>query len=93
MIFGGIAGLLIAVVYTLITGKLQLAKTRVAYGTPARAAALLGLVPIMVLCALAVPAGGIIKLPGGMLLFLGGLIVSIIIIYVIAWPFGEPPRG
>lgn len=92
MIYGGIAGLLIAVVYTLVTGKLKLTKDRVTYGMPARSAALLGLAPVMLLCAWAVQVGGILNIPNGILLFLGGLVLSIIVIYAVAWPFGEPPR-
>lgn len=92
LITGGIVGLLIAVIYTVVTGKLKLSKTRVTYGMPARAAALLGLAPVMLLSALAVRVGGIDHLPGGILLFLGALIVSVIVIYAVAWPFGEPPR-
>lgn len=38
------------VVYILATGKLTLTKKRVVYGMPARAAALLGLVPMMLVC-------------------------------------------
>ena len=93
MIYGGIAGLLIAVIYTLVTGKLKLTKNRVTYGMPARSAALLGLAPVMLLCAWAVKAGGILNIPNGILLFLGALVLSIVVIYAVAWPFGEPPRA
>jgi hypothetical protein len=93
VIYGGILGLLIAVVYTLATGKIKLTKDRVTYGMPARAAALLGLVPVMLLCAWAVRSGGILNIPNGILLFLGALIMSVVVIYAVAWPFGEPPRA
>jgi len=92
VIFGGIAGLLIAVVYTLVTGKLKLTKDRVTYGMPARSAALLGLAPVMLLCAWAVRTGGIMNMPNGAVYFLGALVLSVIVIYAVAWPFGEPPR-
>jgi hypothetical protein len=93
LIFGAIAGLLIAVAYTLVTGKLKLTKDRVTYGTPARAAALLGLAPLMLLVASAVRSGGIANQPGGIFLFLGTLIGCVFIIYAVAWPFGESPRS
>lgn len=92
MIVGGIVGLLIAVIYTLVTGKLQLSKTRMVYGTPARGAALLGLVPLMLLTAFAVRVGGIANLPNGILVFLGALAASIGVIYAVGWPFSESPR-
>ena len=93
MIVGGIVGLLVAVIYTLVTGKLQLTRSRIAYGTPARAAALLGLVPLMLLTAFAVRVGGIGNLPNGIGLFLIALALSICVIYMVGWPFGESPRG
>lgn len=91
MITGGMAGLLVMVIYTLVAGKLKLTKDRVTYGTPARAAALLGLVPLMLLAAFAVRSGGMMSQP--ILLFLGALVASIAVIYAVAWPFGESPRG
>ena len=92
MIVGGLIGLLIGVIYTLVTGKLQLTKTRVAYGTPARAAALLALAPLMFLFATAMRDGGITNKPGGVMLFLGTLVASIVVIYAVGWPFSEAPR-
>jgi hypothetical protein len=91
LITGGMAALLLMVIYTIATGKLKLTKDRVTYGTPARAAALLGLVPLMLLAAFAVRTGGMMSQP--ILLFLGVLVASVAVIYAIAWPFGETPRG
>jgi hypothetical protein len=92
VIQGGIVGLLVAVIYTLVTGKLVLNKRRVVYGTPARAAALLSLVPLMLVVILCKVQGGITVMPGGILWFLGGLIASVALGCAVAWPFGEPPR-
>ena len=91
MIGGGLVGMLVMVVYTLVTGKLTLTKTRVVYGTPARAAVLLGLVPLMLVCAYCIRLGGIANLPNGLWMFLGALIVSIVVIYAVGWSFGGSP--
>ena len=92
MIGGGILGMLIMVIYTLATGKLTLSKTRVVYGMPARAIALLCLVPMMLVCAYAIRLGGIANMPNGIGLFLAAFVVSIIIVYALGWPFSESPR-
>lgn len=81
------------VVYTLVTGKLTLTKTRAVYGMPARAIALLALAPLMLVCAYAIRLGGIANMPNGIWLFLGGLAASIGTVYVVGWPFGERPRA
>ena len=91
MIGGGLVAMLVRVVYTLVTGKLTLTKTRVVYGTPARAAVLLGLVPLMLVCAYAIRLGGIANHPNGLWMFLGALIVSIVVIYAVGWSFGGSP--
>jgi peptidoglycan/LPS O-acetylase OafA/YrhL len=93
VIFGGIIGLLVAVVYTIVTGKLKLTQHRIAYGMPARAAALLGLVPLMLLSAVSVRVGGIANMPDGIAIFLGTLVLCVIVMYGVAWPFGEEPRA
>ncbi|HLJ54527.1 MAG TPA: hypothetical protein VKT77_05760 [Chthonomonadaceae bacterium] len=92
MILGGMMGLLAAVAYTIFTGRFTLTKTRIAYGMPARAAALLALVPVMLVCAYAIRLGGIANMPNGIAVFLCGLVASIAVGYAVAWPFGEPPR-
>lgn len=92
MVFGGIAGLLAAVIYTIVTGKLMLTKRRIVYGLPARAAALLALVPMMLLVAYSVRVGGIVRLPGGIGIYLGTLGASVAIAFAVGWPYGEPPR-
>src|SRR4051794_12157944 len=90
---GGITALLVMAVYTLVTGKLTLTKTRVVYGMPARATALLGLVPLMLVCAYSVRLGGIANLSYGLPLFFGALAASVAVIYAVGWMFGESPRA
>jgi len=84
--------MLVMVIYTLATGKLTLSKTRVVYGMPARAIALLCLAPLMLVCAYAIRLGGIASMPNGFGLFLGALVLSIGIAYALGWPFSESPR-
>jgi len=93
LIIGGMSALLIAVFYTIVTGKLRLNKTRVTYGTPARGAALLGLVPMMLLCAYSIRFGGILHLSNAIPIFLGVFLISFAVIYTVGWSFGEPPRS
>ncbi len=92
MVVGGIVILLIVVIYTIATGRLALGRNRVTYGMPARAAALLGLVPMMLLVSFSVRLGGIANVPGGLFLFVGVLVASFAVIYAVGWPFGESIR-
>ncbi len=93
MIFGAIAGLLAAVGYTLVTGRLQLTKKRIVYGTPARIAAVAGVIPLAGLTAYVVSTGHTVLKPGGMGLFVAEIVASIVVIYAIGWPLGEDPRS
>ena len=92
MIFGALGGLLVAVAVTLITGKLQLAKNRIVYGTPARMIALAGLLPLAGLVIHVLTTGRTVNQPGGIGMFLGALAASVLLMYALGWPMGEPPR-
>ena len=92
MITGALAGLLIGVVFTLVTGKLQLTKNRVVYDTPARMIALVSLLPILGLAAYMVATKTTVYETGGMGLFLFALVSSIVLMYAIGWRLGETPR-
>ena len=91
MIFGAIAGLLAAVGYTLATGRLQRAKGRIAYGTPARLTAIAELMPLAGLTGYAVSTGHTVNEPGGMGLFVTAILGCIVVIYGIGWPLGQKP--
>jgi hypothetical protein len=93
MIFGGIAGLLVAVAYTLVTGKLQLTKNRIIYGPVARVVAVASLLPLVAVVGYVLATGRTVTQPGGLGLFLGALIACVILNYALGWRFGEPPRG
>lgn len=89
VIGGGIAGLMLFVTAVVLTGRLPLTRQRSAQGTPARAAALLGMLPMMLLTTFAMRHGGLMNMQGGYVLFLAALIVCIGVIYGVAWPFSR----
>ena len=93
MIFGAIAGLLIAVGFTLVTGRLQLTKKRIVYGTPARITAVLGLIPLAGLTAYAVTTGHTVNKSGGIGLFVAAILGCLVMMYAVGWPLGEEPRS
>lgn len=92
MIYGAIAGLLAAIGYTLVIGKLQLTKNRIVYATPARIIALLGLLPLLGLVFYVKTTGHTVLEPGGMGRFVGAIAACILIMYGLGWPLGRPPR-
>ena len=92
MIGGALGGLLVAIAYTLITGKLQLTKSHIVYGVPARVSALFGLIPLEALGVYFSITAQTVLQPGGLGLFAGTLVASILFIYGAGWRFGEPPR-
>lgn len=92
MILGALAGLLVAVAIALVTGKLQLTKSRIVYGTHARVTVAAGLVPIAALVVYLVATGHTINKPGGMGLFVAAIAASVALMYGIGWPLGEDSR-
>lgn len=92
MITGALAGLLVAIVFTLVTGKLQLTKNRIVYDTPARIIALVSLLPVLGLVAYMLATKTTVNQPGGMGLFVLALVSSVVLMYAIGWRLGEMPR-
>jgi hypothetical protein len=92
MIGGALGGLLIAIAYTLVTGKLQLTKKHIVYGLPARVSALLGLLPFaaLILHLLSTKRTG--TEPGGLGIFAATLALCVVVIYATGWKYGEQPR-
>ena len=89
---GALAGLIAAVVMTLIKGKLQLTKERVVYDTPARVIALVSLLPLLVLIVCMVRTKSTVNDPGGIGMVLLTIAASIALMYGIGWGLGETPR-
>lgn len=92
MITGSLAGLLLGIMFTLITGKLQLTKKRVVYGTPARMIALVSLLPMVGLVIYMVTTQTTVYDPGGMTAFLVTIVGSVVLMYALGWGLGETPR-
>lgn len=92
MIFGALGGLLVAVTITLITGRSQLTKNRIVYGTPARVIALASLIPLAGLVLYVLKTGRTVNQAGGIGVFLGTLAASVLLMYVLGWALGGPPR-
>jgi hypothetical protein len=92
MIAGALGGLLIGIVYTLITGRLQLTKGRIVYGSRARLVALAGLIPFVSLLIYIVATGATVTKETGLQVFFILIGSSVAILYGLGWPMGEPPR-
>ncbi len=92
MVYGAIAGLFLAAAYTLLTGRLQLTKERVVYGTAARVLAVLSLLPVTGLAVFARVSGQTTQTGRGMALFLLAMAASIGILYGGGWRLAAPPR-
>lgn len=92
MIFGAIGGLLVVVVLALVTGRLQLTKSRIVYDTSARVIALVSLIPLLALVVTVLRTGRTVNQPGGIGIFLAAIAACVLLMYALGWPQGEPPR-
>jgi hypothetical protein len=88
---GALGGLIIAIIYTIVTGKLQLTKKRIVYGTPARMVAAASLLPL-------IGAFGcifgmrLVGKPEALGAIVAGIVLSLVLMYAVGWGLAEAPR-